>query len=290
MTRVASAAFLLAGSASYMLAQDAPIPGLEPSIREQARTVVKSDREFLDDLNSKAAPSENPLAPPSTVQPAASSAIKPAQIPVRPRRGDIPREEAPAVAPSTREAPHPAPNMPPAYNESTVDHFVREFIRASEGATPEGELALYADRVRYFDSGTLSHEAIEKDQRRYYHRWPRREFTLVEEPHVIRQGIEGFTVHYRLHYRLYRGDETASGQTEHILTLRSGEDGLKITGIQERKAPTDRSQEEGDQGWGYPRLGLILRSGIEVPHATAVPTHAAVSLCGDHTLPPAESR
>ncbi len=115
--------------------------------------------------------------------------------------------------------------------------FVHEFIEASEGETPERELSLYAPRVKYFDSGTVSLQAIASDQRKYYARWPQRDFTLLGEPQIVRGDGETVTVRYRMRYNLRRGQETASGQTEHVLSLEGGTGGWKIADIRERKAP-----------------------------------------------------
>jgi hypothetical protein len=235
-------------ASSTLLAQEAaaPIPGAEPSIRDRARTVIESDKEFLREVESGGipdAPAATPaprVKPPSPAPPPIASKTETTRE--RPRTAE-PRRVPSAPAVSASES---APQRPPApetrrasassgLSRGDVVRFVQDFIEASEGPTPEGELALYAPRVRYFDSGPLTHEAIAKDQRRYYQRWPHREFTLVGEPEIVREDAESVTVRYRLRYRLRHGDESSSGQTEHILTLQKGEDGLKIAGIRERK-------------------------------------------------------
>jgi hypothetical protein len=238
------AVFFLSTLAVFAQEPTAPIPGVEPSIRERARTVIESDREFLREVESGTAP-EAPRATPARVRRSTPAPKPPAPIAARPQpageRNPEPRRAAATPAVSANE---PAAERPPApqirhapagAGRAAVQRFVREFIAASEGPTPDGELALYAPRVRYFDSGPLSRESIAKDQRKYYQRWPKREFTLVGEPEIIREDGDSVTVRYRLRYRLRHGEDSASGQTEHILSLQNGDHGLKIVAIRERK-------------------------------------------------------
>jgi peptidoglycan hydrolase-like protein with peptidoglycan-binding domain len=198
------------------------IPGIPPTgipERERARSVVQEDREFLANLEDAVRPEAAPKAPVSGLPPGNPPLPEPRQ----PQRE--PRAEAPAIA--------------TAIGNDDVQRFVQRYIRASEEPTPDTELALYGETVDYFGSGKVSRGHIEKDQREYYRRWPSRDFELEAEPQITDRTGNSATVRYRMSYRLRRGDEAASGQTEHIVRLRKSGDELKIVGIRERKIGRD---------------------------------------------------
>jgi hypothetical protein len=225
------------------------IPGVaanEGSVRDRARTVVKEDREFLRDLETAEPPPGAPAAgaapvtptrPPEPVPESARIRRVPEGAPAPPRAASR-REPEPSggfVPRPANPAPEPVAEAPGGLTPEEIRDFVQHFVRVSEGATPEGELALYAAKVDYFDGGPTSREAIEADQRKYYRRWPSRQFTLVREPQILRLTADSATARYRLRYELNRGKETARGETEHVVRLKLEQDGLKIVGLRERK-------------------------------------------------------
>ena len=172
------------------------------SVREQATSVEQDDRMFLERF-------EEP------------------EILVE-------REPEPAAAPRVQRPPEPVP-VREGISPADARQFVNEYLRAAEGPTPQREVGMFADRVDYFTSGRVSRAFVEKDQRNYYRRWPRRQFDLVREPEVVNAPDGSATVRFRIRYSLNSGDEKASGVTENIVRLREGREGLEIVGIRERK-------------------------------------------------------
>ena len=196
------------------IAHAAPIDDVapEPSVRDRAREIVRSDKEFLEKVEP---PEPSALAPRDT-----APLVKPDRAPaprIKPDRAPAPRERL----------------MPPSTEQAR--RFLDEYLTAAEGESPEEELAFFADELNYFDSGRVSRKFVDKDQRAYYRRWPDRQFTLIAEPSIQPVSDRSVLVRYRVRYALRRGQETASGQTENILRVKRTDAGLKITSIQERK-------------------------------------------------------
>jgi len=201
--------------------------GMEPSIREQARDVVRSDQEFLEKvefLNQPETSGRSEPPPPRT-----APVVKPAPTVRR-------------SSPASEASPPELVRSGPADGESAlqlpledVHEFVGEYLRAAQGESPDREVALYAEEVDYFDSGRVSRKVVEKDQRAYYRRWPSRKFTLKGEPKIERVSDRAATVRFRMRYALRSGDESASGQTENVLRVKRTDRGIRISAIRERK-------------------------------------------------------
>jgi hypothetical protein len=119
--------------------------------------------------------------------------------------------------------------------EAEAEDFLQSYLKAAQARTPDGEVSYYDDRVEYFDSGKVGRDFIEKDQANYYHRWPSRNFKLLDRPQIERVAGESATVRFRIHYAVRGGEGSASGKTENIVRLRKTEDGWKIAAIRERK-------------------------------------------------------
>jgi hypothetical protein len=217
----------------------------EVPARERTRELVQDDREFLENLEDEPAG-----GPPRD---AASTPPPPAPIAEAPRREQVeiveerPPSPRPAAPEPRREVTQAVEERPPtqepprteprgtAISEAEARKFVERYLDAAEGETPEREIAFYGDRVNYFGKPRFTKEAIAKDQRAYYKRWPDRQFELTDEPQVVKMTEGEATVRFRIRYHVQRGKEDAKGRTENIMRIQKDRDGLKIVGIRERK-------------------------------------------------------
>src|SRR5689334_13968211 len=86
--------------------------------------------------------------------------------------------------------------------EGEVSGFVRGYLQAAQQATPDAEVDYYADRVRYFDDGTVDRNFIAQDQRRYYARWPERFFELLDGPVITSGDADSATVKFTIRYQV----------------------------------------------------------------------------------------
>jgi len=219
--------------------------------RERARQMVQEDRKFLEQVEEQDSSARSeaaregavPTAPaPSTQSPRISVEPSPQQSfpernPLDAGRPPRPQDKPPRADDNRRETTS-ADRVPREKSGISADEarqLVEDYLSAAEGPTPQREVSFYADRVDYFDSGRVGREFIERDQKNYYRRWPQREFTLVGDPELLRSTEEEATVRFRIRYNVSKGEETARGQTDNVVTLRRAGDGLKIVGIRERK-------------------------------------------------------
>lgn len=183
-------------------------------LRERARTLEQSDREFLARLEGNEPAESAPVAQPNT-----APATSPAQV--------APPRATPADAPTAATLG----SLP----EEEARRFLEGYVHTAQGPSPDAEVAFYADRVDYFDHGSVARSFIQNDQRNYYRRWPTRDFALVGAPQITSTTANSAMIRFRLRYTLRSGTEKASGQTENLLQIRRSPDGLKIVGIRERR-------------------------------------------------------
>jgi peptidoglycan hydrolase-like protein with peptidoglycan-binding domain len=183
------------------------------SMRDRARKVETSDREFLSNLPETERRDEGD--------------------PPRQRIGSEtpgPNTPAQSSAPSAKPEPDADPK-----SETEVQRYVENYLKAAEAPQPDEELSFFADRVDYFDSGRVTRDFIRKDQSHYYRRWPQRRFTLLGTPQVKWIDSEKASVRFRIRYELSSVHERASGMTENLMALGVTRDGLRIGEIRERK-------------------------------------------------------
>jgi len=212
--------------------------GYTPSVRERAHSVVQSDREFLErvesvDLEEIAPPPPPPAAPARKGAKTAQVAPPPPEPPTKSR--PVQRERAPAFAPERAPAPVASAPAPAGMSAKEAQRFVSSYLAAAERPSPEAEVAYYADQVDYFDQGKVKRKVVAQDQRRYYQRWPERDFTLAGAPKVVRSSPSGASIRFRVRYTLGGGGERAKGEVENFMRVRKTEDGYKIAAIRERK-------------------------------------------------------
>jgi len=181
-----------------------PAPSIT-SAQERARSVVENDKAFL----RKEEAAERSEAPP------------PRPVVTTP----VPVRRAQPVTESTGET----------ISAGEIRRFVESYLRAAEASTPDAEISFYADHVDYFDSGRVSQQFVQRDQQRYYRRWPVREFTLLAPPEVVESSDGEVRVAFRIRYRVENGRESAEGRTENIVRLKRFGPELKIVSMRERK-------------------------------------------------------
>jgi hypothetical protein len=196
-----------------------PTPVAEaPDADLESETALVTIPDFAPTAKERPAEKESPDA---RAEKSAKKSIPPQSAPEKPSR-------PPASAPPRTE------NV--ASSTAEIERFVHEYLAACETNRIPAEMAFYADRVNYFDHGTVGHSFLEQDLRRYYKRWPRRDFTL-ERLKVLppAPGEEEFTVKFHIYFDLKGGEGLAKGRTENTFKVRREGDGLKFTYLRERR-------------------------------------------------------
>lgn len=114
--------------------------------------------------------------------------------------------------------------------------YIGAFVLAGLDPHTGSELEFFADKVRYYDSGIVSHDRIAADLRRYAQRWPQRSFRLAGEPQVEVQPDSRFRVTFPLRFQLANGSKHSSGTVRKTLILEVRGEDLVVVGVDEKKA------------------------------------------------------
>jgi len=149
--------------------------------------------------------------------------------------------EAPAIAPTSAETTQPASALPDTasadlFSTERLRDYVAAFVLAGLDKNVGAEVEFFADRVEYYDSGTLEHEKIREDLKRYDERWPERHFWVAGTINIEPQSENRVRVTFPLGFKLRNGNKQSSGKVNKTLVLESAGDDLQIVAVNERKA------------------------------------------------------
>ena len=114
--------------------------------------------------------------------------------------------------------------------------YVAAFVLAGLDRNTGAELEFFADRVNYYDEGTVDREKIRRDLERYNQQWPQRRFWLAGEVDVQPQADSRIQVRFPLRFNLRNGSKQSSGRVMKTLLLEVTGDDLQIVSVNERKA------------------------------------------------------
>ena len=169
-----------------------------------------------------------PPAPPSAPEPASDPAPVPQSQITPPKPEPAPRKSTPPR--QTSKQVRPAPEAVAKQAES----FVRDYLATCESSKMDAELGYYADRVNYFDHGTVSREFIEKDVLRYRKRWPSRDYQLLDLD-VAEVGENDLQVKFRIAYQVKSPEHKASGRTLNTFRIRRAGDEMRLVALKEQR-------------------------------------------------------
>ena len=114
--------------------------------------------------------------------------------------------------------------------------YVGAFVLAGLDPRVVSELEFFADRVDYYNRGTVGRGKIRADLQQYNERWPQRRFWLAGEVDVQPQADSRVRVTFPLRYELRNGSKRSSGKVRKTLLLEVVGDDLQIVSVNERKA------------------------------------------------------
>lgn len=117
-----------------------------------------------------------------------------------------------------------------------VRDYVGAFVLAGLDPQVGAEADFFADRVQYYDEGTIGRENIRRDLQRYAARWPERRFWLAGDVTVKPQNGNRVRVTFPLRYELRNGPKHSSGKIAKTIVLEPTGDDLQIVAVNERKA------------------------------------------------------
>jgi len=156
--------------------------------------------------------------------------------------GAPPQESRPLAAsiPNAKPASAPSATTANSWDGDISTERVRDYVGAFvlAGLDPQvgAEADFFADRVQYYDEGTISRENIRRDLQRYAARWPKRRFWLAGDIRVKPQPGNRVRVTFPLRYELRNGAKHSSGEIAKTVVLEPTGDDLQIVAVNERKA------------------------------------------------------
>jgi hypothetical protein len=119
---------------------------------------------------------------------------------------------------------------------SELNAFATQYIHAVGHNQLKDELHLYADHVDYFGHRQLDRRIIEQTLRKYYQRWPKRDYSLVGPMGYRLSPATGeIVLTYRLNFSLSNGKKHAKGQTDNRLTINAATADPRIVAIAEQR-------------------------------------------------------
>lgn len=192
---------------------------------ETWRRLRKGERRPSTSAREKSSPIGNEI-------PAAETETQPRSAPAATARTSSQTKE-PASAP-------PATGFADEFSTERLRDYVGAFVLAGLDPHVGSEAEFFADRVNYFDSGTMDREKIREDLKRYDERWPERHFWLAGDITVEPQNGSRVRVTFPLRYELRNGAKHSSGKVDKTLVLERAGDDLQIVAVNERKAATGK--------------------------------------------------
>jgi hypothetical protein len=146
---------------------------------------------------------------------------------------------APISSGSMKRASAPAATAAGSSDGDISTERVRDYVGAFvlAGLDPQvgAEADFFADRVQYYDEGTIDRKKIRRDLQRYAARWPKRRFWLAGDVTVKPQNGNSVLVTFPLGYELRNGRKQSSGKIAKTIVLEPTGDDLQIVAVNERK-------------------------------------------------------
>jgi len=148
---------------------------------------------------------------------------------------------SPAEARSSSETVNPAvaslaTTSADEFSTERMRDYVAAFVLAGLDRNVGAETEFFADRVQYYDQGTMDREKIREDLKRYDERWPERHFWVAGTINVERKSDQRVRVTFPLGFKLRNGNKQSSGKVDKTLLLDRAGDDLQIVAVNEQKA------------------------------------------------------
>jgi peptidoglycan hydrolase-like protein with peptidoglycan-binding domain len=152
---------------------------------------------------------------------------------------DIPVLKSDASVPETKSPPAPVPTSKEKAGDvakAEIRSFLRRYLDACQSPRPDDELAVYADRVEYYDHGVVEKSYILNELAVYDQRWPNRKYTLGDSLRVAHIG-NNTVARVRVSFDVANNERNrrASGRTDNTINLSKRGDSLQILSIKEAR-------------------------------------------------------
>lgn len=165
-------------------------------------------------------------------------------VPIAPAEGpgelpNLPVLKSDAALPETKPQPAPIPTKDQtasAVTKAEIRDFLRRYFDACQSASPQDELAFYADRVAYYDHGAVDKVYIQNELTVYNQRWPARKYTMGDSVRVVRAGNNTLAkVRVAFQVANVTHNRKASGRTDDTFSLAKNGNSLEIVSVKEAR-------------------------------------------------------
>lgn len=117
-----------------------------------------------------------------------------------------------------------------------IGEFINGYLKAASRNDLRNEIRYYADRLSYFENGSLDRRIVERVLRDYDLKWAKRRYQLdgpVQLQHLPRDGQ--ITVVFHVNFVLKNGRVAVKGKTENRVVIDAATADPRIVSIQERR-------------------------------------------------------
>jgi peptidoglycan hydrolase-like protein with peptidoglycan-binding domain len=124
-----------------------------------------------------------------------------------------------------------------AITRPEASEFVKRWLTAVESPNVHDELALYGDRVDYYDHGIVDRQYVQNELAAYDQHWPRRSYRLAGPVRLRKQG-DATTVTFRMAYQVGNAptNRRAGGRIDQTFGLARRADGnLELVSLREHR-------------------------------------------------------
>jgi len=119
----------------------------------------------------------------------------------------------------------------------SVQDYVNSYLNAVAHNRLQDELHFYADRVNYLGNGWVDRRIIEHSLKKYYARWPHRNYSRPEDVRYRAIPSRGeIVVTFRTGFDLQNGQAKARGKTDNEIIINAATSDPRIISIQENRA------------------------------------------------------
>jgi Putative peptidoglycan binding domain len=216
----------------------------------QSETAATKEREGLSPSAEETSTETQSPSGPATTARTSTKTTEPASAPAAAARTSTettqPAPAAPATARTstqiTESASAPPPTVVdtgsavPEFSTERLRDYVAAFVLAGVEKNVGAEAEFFADRVEYYDSGTVDREKIREDIKRYDQHWPERHFWIAGTINVEPQSDNQVRVTFPLGFKLRNGNRNSSGKVDKTLVLERAGDDLQIVAVREVSA------------------------------------------------------
>ena len=124
----------------------------------------------------------------------------------------------------------------PEFSMERLRDYVAAFVLAGLDRNVGAESDFFADRVEYYDQGTMDREKVRDDLKRYDERWPERHFWVAGTINIEPQSDNRVRVTFPLGFKLRNGNKTLNGKVSKTLLLEPAGSDFQIVAVNERKS------------------------------------------------------